>query len=122
MVGCSGRIVVVSPVPEMMRGDVWWADTGRGADRPVLVLTRDPVAGRIGAVVVASLTTTIRGLQSELLVGLDDGLDQDCVVSFDNINTLPRSAFRRRVTKLSAAKMVGACERLDAALGCIARR
>ncbi len=45
----------------MRRGEVWFAATP-GGDRPVLVLTRDPVAARIGAVVVAALTRTERGL------------------------------------------------------------
>lgn len=103
----------------MKRGEVWWVDTGRGGDRPVLVLTRDPVADRIGAVVAASLTTTVRGLQSELLLGPQDGMEQECAVSFDNINTLPRSAFRRRAAVLSPTKMSEVCERLDAALGCL---
>ena len=49
----------------MQRGEIWFAATP-GGDRPVLVLTRDPVAGRIGAVVVAALTRTERGLVSEL--------------------------------------------------------
>jgi mRNA interferase MazF len=49
----------------MQRGDVWFAATP-GGDRPVLVLTRDPVAERIGSVVVAALTRTRRGLVSEL--------------------------------------------------------
>ncbi len=37
----------------MKRGEVWFAATP-GGDRPVLVLKRDPVANRIGAVVVAA--------------------------------------------------------------------
>ena len=49
----------------MQRGDVWFAATP-GGDRPVLVLTRDPVADRIGSVVVAALTRTTRGLVSEV--------------------------------------------------------
>ena len=49
----------------MQRGEIWFAATP-GGDRPVLVLTRDPVADRIGAVVVAALTRTERGLLSEL--------------------------------------------------------
>ena len=45
----------------MKRGEIWFAATPDG-DRPVLVLTRDPVADRIGSVVVAALTRTERGL------------------------------------------------------------
>src|SRR3712207_7029152 len=52
-----------------------------GGDRPVLVLTRDPVAARIGSVVVAALTRTERGLVSELtLHAHSDGVPSDCVV------------------------------------------
>lgn len=102
----------------MRRGEVWFAATP-GGDRPVLVLTRDPVADRIGSVVVAALTRTNRGLVSELaLTAADDGLPSDCVVNFDNIHTLPRAVFRRRVAKLSAAKMTRACRVLTAATGC----
>nr|WP_262324340.1 type II toxin-antitoxin system PemK/MazF family toxin [Acidiferrimicrobium sp. IK] len=90
-----------------------------GGDRPVLVLTRDPVAGRIDNVVVAALTRTHRGLVSELdLTAAGDGLPSDCVVNFDNIHTLPRSAFRRRVAALSPSRMAGACRALAAAMGC----
>lgn len=49
----------------MQRGDIWVAVTS-GGDRPVLVLTRDPVADRIGSLVVAALTRTVRGIVSEL--------------------------------------------------------
>ncbi len=102
----------------MKRGEIWFADVGLGGDRPVLVLTRDPVADRINAVVVAQLTTTIRGLMSELSLGPEDGLTQDCVVSFDNLHTLPRSSFRRQVATLRPSKLDEACDRLTDALGC----
>ena len=49
----------------MQRGEIWFVATP-GGDRPVLVLTRDPVADRIGTVVVAALTRTVRGIVSEL--------------------------------------------------------
>jgi mRNA interferase MazF len=84
-----------------------------------LVLTRDPVADRIGSVVVAALTRTVRGLVSELeLTETGDGLPSDCVVNFDNIHTLPRSAFRRPVAQLRAARMAEMCRVLAAATGC----
>ena len=102
----------------MRRGEIWFAETGIGSDRPVLVLTRDPVADRIDAVVVAHLTTTIRGLSSELRLGTADGLRRDCAVSFDNLHTIARTAFRRRAAVLSSARMREACAVLADALGC----
>lgn len=102
----------------MQRGEIWFAATP-GGDRPVLVLTRDPVADRIGSVVVAALTRTRRMLVSELDLTADaDGVPTDCVVNFDNVHTISRATFRRRVTTLSAARMAQACRTLQAATGC----
>ncbi|MEX1280407.1 MAG: type II toxin-antitoxin system PemK/MazF family toxin [Acidimicrobiia bacterium] len=102
----------------MQRGEVWFAATP-GGDRPVLVLTRDPVADRIGSVVVAALTRVVRGVVSELELTPDhDGVPTTCVVNFDNLHTLPRSSFRRRVVRLSPARMAGACGVLRDSLGC----
>jgi mRNA interferase MazF len=102
----------------MQRGEVWFAATP-GGDRPVLVLTRDPVADHIGSVVVAALTRTRRGVVSELELTPDgDGVPTDCVVNFDNLHTLPRRSFRRRITTLGAAKLAEACRTLRDATGC----
>ena len=102
----------------MQRGDVWFAATP-GGDRPVLVLTRDPVADRIGSVVVAALTRTRRMLVSELdLTARDDGVPTDCVANFDNLHTLPRASFHRRIVTLSPARLAEACRVLQAATGC----
>jgi len=101
----------------MLRGEVWWAATP-GGDRPVLVLTRDPVADRIGAVVVALCTRTVRGVRSELTLGVKDGMPEACVANFDNLHTLRRSAFRRRITRLGAPRLDEACRILSVALGC----
>lgn len=102
----------------MQRGEVWFAATP-GGDRPVLVLTRDPVAARIGSVVVVALTKIRRGLVSELELSAEaDGVPTDCVVNFDNIHTVPREALRRRVTMLSMPRLAEACRTLAAATGC----
>jgi mRNA interferase MazF len=102
----------------MKRGEIWFAATP-GGDRPVLVLTRDPIADRIGAVIVAALRRTRRGLVSELVLTVnDDAVPSDCVVNFDNVHTLPRASFRRAVATLSPARMSQACQTLVAATGC----
>ena len=102
----------------LRRGEIWFVATP-GGDRPALVLTRDPVADRIASVVVATLTRTQRQLVSQLSpsAGRDD-VPTDCVVNFDNLHTLPRTAFRRWVATLSAPRMVQACQTLRDATGC----
>jgi mRNA interferase MazF len=102
----------------LVRGEVWWA-AAPGGERPVLVMTRDPVADRIGAVVVAACTRTARGVSSELPLGRADGMPDRCVVSFDNLHAVRREAFRRRITRLSPERMEQACAVLRRALGCI---
>ena len=106
----------------MRRGEVWFAAVPGGGDRPVLILTRDPVADRIGAVVVAALTRTVRGLMSELPLSTADGMPENCVASFDNLHTLRRSAFRSRITALSPQRMREACLVMNQALGCGSER
>jgi mRNA interferase MazF len=102
----------------MKRGEIWFAKTP-GGDRPVLVLTRDPVADRIGSLVVAALTRTQRGLVSELeLTPEADGVPTECVANFDNLHTLPRAAFRRPVTQLTPGRLAESCRVLRDSTGC----
>ena len=56
--------------------------------RPVLVLTRELVRHRITGVTVAPITSRIRGLSTEVLVGPSNGLDHASAVNLDNIATI----------------------------------
>jgi mRNA interferase MazF len=101
----------------MQRGEVWFAATP-GGDRPVVVLTRDPVADRIGSVMVAAVTRTIRGLVTEVELGPADGVPTPCVVNLDNVHTIPRESFRRLVTTLAPPKLAAVCRALASATDC----
>ena len=70
--------------------------------RPALVLTREAARAEMTKVTVAPLTTTIKGLSSEVLVGPHNGLDQDCVVALDNVITVPVNLLGRTVGYLRA--------------------
>jgi mRNA interferase MazF len=65
--------------------------------RPVLILTRELVRPHLTRVTVAPITSTIRGLSSELPVGLRNGLQSESVVSVDNIVTIPVTALGRQI-------------------------
>jgi mRNA interferase MazF len=65
--------------------------------RPVLVLTREQVRPYLKSVTVAPITSTVRGISTEVPVGKANGLDRDSVVSCDNITTISRSAIGRQV-------------------------
>ena len=69
--------------------------------RPALVLTREAARGAMTKVTVAPITGTVKGLSSEVAVGPRNGLDHDCVVSLDNVLTVPAGALGRTVGYLS---------------------
>lgn len=60
--------------------------------RPVLVLTRELVRPHLSRVTVAPITTTVRGLSTEVPVSMANGLDGEGVISCDNIVTVPANA------------------------------
>ena len=70
--------------------------------RPALVLTREAARAAMTKVTVAPITTTIKGLSSEVPVGPNNGLDHDCVVALDNVITVPVNLLGRTVGYLSA--------------------
>lgn len=65
--------------------------------RPVLILTRDQVRPFLNSITVAPITSTIRGLSTEVVVGRANGLDHDSAVSCDNVTTVPRNAIGKLI-------------------------
>lgn len=83
--------------------------------RPVLVLTRELVRPHLSRVTVAPITSTIRGLSTELAVGRDNGVDRPSVVSCDNVVTVPTSALGRQIGRLLPEQEVALTAALYAA-------
>jgi mRNA interferase MazF len=73
------------------------ARAGGAKTRPVLILTREIARPLLTSVTVAPITSTMRGLRTEVSVGKANGLDHDCVVSCDNVMTIPASQLLRQV-------------------------
>ena len=68
--------------------------------RPVLVLTRELVRPYLNTVTIAPITTTIRGLSTEVHCGPGNGLDDRCVVACDHITTIPAERLGRQIGRL----------------------
>jgi len=83
--------------------------------RPVLILTREVVRPHLSRVTVAPITSTIRGLSTEVPVGPANGLDHTSVVSCDNIVTVPVSALGRRLGFLLAEQETALTHAIQAA-------
>ena len=75
------------------RGEIFWAELGAPAGRrPVCVLTRDAAIEVLQAVTCAPITRTIRGISSEVEVGVREGLPESSAVSCDNLVTVPKAS------------------------------
>jgi mRNA interferase MazF len=72
--------------------------------RPVLILTREQVRPLLTSITVAPITSKIRGLSTEVLIGKANGLDHDSAVSCDNITTIPQAAIGRLLGYLHPAQ------------------
>src|ERR1700712_5260265 len=68
--------------------------------RPALVLTRDQVRPRRNLVTIAPITSTVRGLSVEVLVGVGNGLNHECVVNLDNVMTISVADLGRQIGRL----------------------
>ena len=102
----------------MRRGEVWLAEVGR-RKRPVLVMTRSEVIDVRALVTVAEVTTSVRGLSSEVdLDHVQAGLDRPSVINCDGIHTVTQKSLTTRVGQVSDDIMRKACSALSYALGC----
>jgi mRNA interferase MazF len=87
-------------------------------NRPAVVLTRDSAIGYLATVTVAPVTSTIRGVPSEVLLDTEDGMKARCAVNLHNAVTISQEKLGRRVAKLDAARMAEICAALAFSLGC----
>jgi mRNA interferase MazF len=86
--------------------------------RPVVVLTRNSAIEYLGTVTVAPITTTVRGVPSEVALREDDGMKSPCAVNLHNAVTVSQARLGKRVAQLSAARMKEVCAALRFAVGC----
>src|SRR5690242_5567726 len=102
----------------MKQGAIYWY-TFNAPDkrRPVLILTRNSAISYLTSVTVAQITTTIRGVPSEVhLTPHDDGVPQECVVNAHNLQTVQKARLGEIITQLSAERMREVREAVEFAL------
>jgi mRNA interferase MazF len=86
--------------------------------RPILVLTRDSAIAHLATVTVAPITSAIRGVPSEVILDIDDGMKGPCAVNLHNPVTVTQTRLGRRIGNLSADRMQEVCAALRFSLGC----
>lgn len=102
----------------MKRGEVYWF-TFEAPDkrRPVLILTRNSAIPILNTITVAPITSTVRGVPSEVALDRSDGMPTTCAANFHNIQTISRHRLGGRVTHLSPGKMEAVEAAIAFALG-----
>jgi mRNA interferase MazF len=86
--------------------------------RPVVILTRDSAIGYLSTVTVAPVSSTIRGVPSEVVLDEADGMKGRCAVNLHNAVTVSRQHVGRRLSQLDGRRMNEVCAALRFALGC----
>ncbi|OFV86916.1 MAG: PemK family transcriptional regulator [Acidobacteria bacterium RBG_16_68_9] len=90
----------------MRRGEVrWYRFQTPDKKRPVVILTRDSALEYLGEVTIAPVTSTVRGIPSEVVLGDDDGLTRECAVNLDHIQTVARGRVGALIATLSPRRM-----------------
>ncbi len=86
--------------------------------RPVVVLTRGSSIDYLSTVTVAPITSTIRGVPSEVVLNEEDGMKGPCAVNLHNTVTISQNRLGRRIAQLSSLRMGEICAALRFSLGC----
>lgn len=102
----------------MRRGEVWWYEPPDAKRRPVLILTRDEAIGRVNDVIAVPATGTIRSLDTEVEIGVADGMSVECVLTVDSTLSAEKAFLTERITTLGPGKLAKVCTTLVAATSC----
>lgn len=102
--------------PAPRRREIWLADLDKR--RPVIVLTRDPMGKVLHSVIVGLVTSTIRGLSTEVELSDADGMQRRCVANLGNLQLVPRAKLVRRVGRAAPQTLQALCAAAAAAIGC----
>ncbi|MEA3349227.1 MAG: type II toxin-antitoxin system PemK/MazF family toxin [Chloroflexota bacterium] len=102
----------------MRRGEVrWYKFKPPDKRRPVLILTRNSAINFLNALTIAPITSTVRGIPSEVFLTREDGLYNECAANFDHVQTVSKSKIGDMITQLSNTRMQEANQAISFALG-----
>lgn len=84
----------------------------------MVVISRQEVIDLISTVLVAPITSTIRGIPSEVVLDTDDGMKRACAANLDHVQSVRKADLARYVSTLRPDKMAQICRALSLATGC----
>ena len=90
----------------MKRGEIrWYKFKSPDKRRPVLILTRDSILKYLGEVTIAPITSNVRDIPSEVLLSGLDGMQKDCAINLDHIQTVSKGKIGSHITTLSSNRL-----------------
>ena len=90
----------------MTHGDVYWyAFQPPDKRRMVVILTRTSAIGFLTSITIAPITSTLRGIPTEVVLTPSEGFLNDCAVNLDTIQTVPKAKLKAYQTHLSPANV-----------------
>lgn len=102
----------------MNRGEVWWAERPEEGRRPYVILTRQSAIPVLNGVLAVPATRTARGIPTEVRVGVEDGMPEECVLSLDKMTVVRKSLLVERICRLRIERLRELCGALGVATGC----
>lgn len=103
---------------EISQGAIWWLERPDDKRRPCLVLSRSSTIPVLDQVLVAPLTTRARGLDTEVTVGVDEGVPRPSVVNLQHAIAVPKRMLTRPIGRLAAGRWHEVCDAMRVAIGC----
>ena len=102
----------------MYRGEIRWYRFARPDNRrPVLLLTRDSIIPYLGEVTIAPITSTVRGIPTEVLLTVADRMPRECAINLDHVQTVPQDRIGPLIATLAPARLAEVRRALLFALG-----
>jgi len=98
------------------QGQVWWAELDKA--RPVVLLTRAHVAPRLNWLLVAPVTSRVRGIPTEVPLGAAEGVHDGCVANLDNTRLIAAAALVRPAGAIAGDRWPEFCRAMAKVMGC----
>lgn len=100
------------------RGELWWYERPDAKRRPILILARQVASERLHDLIAVPATSTVRGIETEVRLDVEDGVRRPCALTLDNTFLARKALLTERITSLGAEKMAEVCRALNAATAC----
>ena len=102
--------------PEPRRGEIWLVRLDKV--RPAVVLTRDPMGSHLNSLVAAPVTSTERGIATQVELTVADGVKQRSFAALDSTTSVLITNFVRKVGKVRPSTMDKICRALAFTIAC----